>query len=61
MAPTPWKMKKLRKPQAGKIVLDTRKPDGTTRKLLDITRLSTLDWSARFSLTGGLEQTYQIM
>ena len=46
---------------AGTIVFDTSKPDGTPRKLLDITRLSTLGWIAGFNLKEGLEQTYQIM
>ena len=46
---------------AGAILFDTSKPDGTPRKLLDITRLITLGWRARFNLTEGLEQTYQIM
>jgi GDP-L-fucose synthase len=43
------------------IVFDTSKPDGTPRKLLDITRLSALGWNAGFNLTEGLEQTYQII
>jgi GDP-L-fucose synthase len=46
---------------AGAIVFDTSKLDGTPRKLLDMTRLSTLGWSAGFNLTEGLKQTNQIM
>ena len=45
----------------GAILFDTSKPDGTPRKLLDITRLSTLGWNATFNLTEGLEQIYKIM
>ena len=44
---------------AGAIVFDTSKPDGTPRKLLDITRLITLGWRARLSLQDGLKRTYQ--
>ena len=46
---------------AGTIVFDTSKPDGTPRKLLDITRLSTLGWGAGLNLKERLKQTYQIM
>lgn len=34
-------------------------PDGTPRKLLDVTRLSALGWKARISLAEGLASTYQ--
>ena len=44
---------------AGAIAFDTSKLDGTPRKLLDITRLSTQNWSAGFNLTEGLKQSYQ--
>lgn len=43
----------------GRIVQDTSKPDGTPRKLLDVSRLAALGWKARISLRDGLEQTYQ--
>ena len=46
---------------SGAITFDTSKPDGTPRKLLDITRLNALGWRARFNLKEGLKQTYQIM
>ncbi|HET6423014.1 MAG TPA: GDP-L-fucose synthase [Planctomycetaceae bacterium] len=36
---------------------DTSKPDGTPRKLLDVSRLHALGWRHRFSLREGLEQT----
>jgi len=42
----------------GKIVFDTSKPDGTPRKLLDISRLHALGWRASTSLRSGLAKTY---
>ncbi|MGH9558776.1 MAG: GDP-L-fucose synthase family protein [Bryobacteraceae bacterium] len=42
----------------GKISFDPSKPDGTPRKLLDVSRLSALGWSARIPLREGLESTY---
>jgi GDP-L-fucose synthase len=42
----------------GKIELDTSKPDGTPRKLLDVTRLSQLGWSSQVSLVEGIQRTY---
>jgi len=43
----------------GKISWDTTMPDGTPRKLLDVSSLSTLGWKARISLEEGLASTYQ--
>lgn len=43
----------------GELQWDTSKPDGTPRKLLDVTRLTQLGWQARISLEAGLQQTYQ--
>jgi GDP-L-fucose synthase len=40
------------------LVFDTTKPDGTPRKLLDTTRLQTLGWKPRISLSDGIRQTY---
>jgi GDP-L-fucose synthase len=40
------------------IVLDTSKPDGTPRKLLDVSRLHGLGWRAETSLRDGIRQTY---
>jgi len=40
------------------ILFDPSKPDGTPRKLLDSTRLRTLGWKPRISLTDGITQTY---
>ncbi|WP_066560816.1 hypothetical protein [Croceicoccus bisphenolivorans] len=42
----------------GRISFDTSKPDGAPRKLLDVTRLSSLGWTASTSLREGIEQTY---
>lgn len=41
-----------------KITFDTTKPDGTPRKLLDVSRLFATGWRPRYSLRSGLEQTY---
>ncbi|MEX2283721.1 MAG: GDP-L-fucose synthase [Gemmatimonadota bacterium] len=43
----------------GEIVYDRTKPDGTPRKLLDVTRLKTLGWAPRIGLREGIEQTYE--
>ena len=42
----------------GKIRFDPSKPDGTPRKLLDISKLESLGWRARISLREGIRQTY---
>lgn len=44
---------------SGEIVHDTEKPDGTLRKLLDVTRLAELGWRSRIELREGLEATYK--
>jgi len=44
---------------AGEIVLDSSKPDGTPRKLLDVSRLHALGWRARIELEAGIRETYQ--
>jgi GDP-L-fucose synthase len=43
----------------GEIVNDLSKPDGTPRKLLDVTRLNELGWEAQISLEEGIKDTYQ--
>jgi GDP-L-fucose synthase len=43
----------------GEIVFDTSKPDGTPRKLLDVSKLKALGWSARMPLAEGLRHAYQ--
>ncbi|MGX8012142.1 GDP-L-fucose synthase [Mesorhizobium sp. ORM8.1] len=40
------------------IIFDATKPDGTPRKLMDVSRLFATGWRPRYSLRGGLEQTY---
>lgn len=42
-----------------KIVFDLGKPDGTPRKLLDVSRLHTLGWKAKIPLATGIRSTYQ--
>jgi GDP-L-fucose synthase len=42
----------------GRIVWDATKPDGTPRKLMDVSRLSALGWRARVGLRQGVERTY---
>jgi nucleoside-diphosphate-sugar epimerase len=41
-----------------KLTFDPSKPDGTPRKLLDVTRLSRLGWEAKIALKEGLADTY---
>ncbi|MBK1732629.1 GDP-L-fucose synthase [Thiococcus pfennigii] len=43
----------------GEIRFDPSKPDGTPRKLLDVSRLRSLGWQAAIELREGLEQTYR--
>jgi nucleoside-diphosphate-sugar epimerase len=43
----------------GRIVTDPSKPDGTLRKLMDVSRLTQMGWSAQIGLDQGLEETYQ--
>lgn len=43
----------------GQIVFDASKPDGTPRKLLDISRLKSLGWQPQISLPEGLKSTYE--
>jgi len=42
----------------GRLVFDASKPDGTPRKLMDVSRLSALGWTARTGLEDGLRETY---
>jgi GDP-L-fucose synthase len=43
----------------GRIVFDSSKPDGTPRKLLDVSRLAAMGWRARVGLQEGIEATYR--
>lgn len=43
---------------SGQLAFDTSQPDGTPRKLLDVSRLRDLGWQARIGLEEGLTETY---
>jgi GDP-L-fucose synthase len=43
----------------GDIQFDTSKPDGTPRKLLDVTKLNDMGWSHKTSLKEGIQKTYE--
>jgi len=43
----------------GCIRYDTTKPDGTPRKLMDVSRLDALGWQAKIPLRQGIKETYQ--
>ena len=42
----------------GEILTDTTKPDGTPRKLMDVSKLADLGWKARISLEEGIKKVY---
>ena len=42
----------------GKLVFDTKKPDGAPRKLIDVTRLKNMGWGHTINLKEGLKKTY---
>jgi GDP-L-fucose synthase len=42
----------------GEIVWDTSKPDGTPRKLLDVSKINNLGWKHKTSLEDGIKETY---
>lgn len=42
----------------GRLVFDRSKPDGTMRKLMDVSRLADMGWRARIDLEDGLRETY---
>ena len=44
---------------SGRIMFDSSRPDGTPRKLLDVSRLSALGWRARIPLGQGIASTYE--
>jgi GDP-L-fucose synthase len=43
---------------AGEIVYDKSKPDGMPRKVMDVSRLSSLGWTAKTNLSTGLKAAY---
>ncbi|TMV07243.1 GDP-L-fucose synthase [Ruegeria sediminis] len=44
---------------SGRITQDVSKPDGTLRKLMDVSRLADMGWSARIGLEDGIRETYE--
>lgn len=42
----------------GKIVWDSTKPDGTFRKLLDVSKIKSLGWNSKVELIDGIQKTY---
>lgn len=43
----------------GELVFDTSKPDGTPRKLMDVSRINHLGWQHKISLEEGIEKVYE--
>lgn len=43
----------------GEMIWDVSKPDGTPRKLLDVSKINDLGWSAKIDLESGLKSTYE--
>lgn len=44
---------------SGKLVFDTSKPDGTPKKLLNVSKINSLGWKAATSLEEGIRKTYE--
>jgi len=42
----------------GRFIFDPAKPDGTPRKLLDVSKLAALGWHPNIDLEAGIRQTY---
>ena len=43
----------------GELVFDTTKPDGTPRKLLDVSKLKSLGWEYKTELEDGIKVSYK--
>jgi len=43
----------------GELDWDTSKPDGTPRKLMDVSRINGLGWKAQIGLREGIEHVYE--
>ncbi|CAB4836810.1 unannotated protein [freshwater metagenome] len=43
---------------SAELVFDTTKPDGTPRKVLDVSRLTAAGWKPSIALSDGIRQTY---
>ena len=54
------KISKITKFQ-GEIIWDKSKPDGTPRKLLDISRINKLGWEAKINLDNGIKETIDLL
>jgi GDP-L-fucose synthase len=44
----------------GEMIWDANKPDGTPKKLMDVSKLEKLGWKSQISLKQGIEQVYEI-
>ena len=51
------KIRDVVNPQA-ELVFDRTKPDGTPRKVLDVSKLNDLGWSPNYDLDAGIRSTY---
>lgn len=43
----------------GQIIWDSSKPDGTPRKLMDVSKMTNAGWKAKIGLEEGIRATYQ--
>jgi GDP-L-fucose synthase len=43
----------------GEIIFNTKMPDGTKRKLLDVSKMENLGWNSKITLKDGLEEVYE--
>ncbi|HEY8365912.1 MAG TPA: GDP-L-fucose synthase [Bacteroidia bacterium] len=43
----------------GELIFDTSKPDGTPRKLMDVSKINNLGWKAKISLEEGIKAVYE--
>lgn len=43
----------------GEIIIDSTKPNGTPRKLLDVSKINDLGWESKISLSNGIKETYE--
>lgn len=43
----------------GELIFDTEKPDGTPRKLMDVSKINQLGWTAKISLEDGIREVYK--
>jgi GDP-L-fucose synthase len=43
----------------GEIIWDSTKPDGTPRKLMDVSKMTNAGWKAKIGLEEGIRETYQ--